>query len=545
MVRMRAATDEQRRPGRGAAWDPEEVRPAAGGHTTVLLIEDSDPDADLVKELLSDEAPEIDLHRVCRLSEAERVLPNTFELILLDLGLPDGVGLEVVKRVRGLAGTTPIVVLTGLGDERLARQCLEHGAQDFVRKGDLDGYLLIRAIEHSRARERARDLERQLESADRLATLGQLAANVAHEVNNPATFVQLNNDELLTVIEELLEQRGIDGPLGGALEEMRALLEENRTGINRIVALVRDLQAHTNNAVRTVSTADVNALCRSTCSLASRRLKDRVTLRFDLAPVPILELDPGRLGQVLMNLLINASQAGAEGDPQLEVCVATRYREGWLELNVSDTGVGIAPEHRRRIFEPFFTTKPAEKGTGLGLSICRDLIETMGGTITVAAGPVRGSVFSIRVPARPAAAPQPTEPSFRASPRKRVLLVDDDRTILRTLTRALAPYHDVTPANGGHEALLKAAQQQFDVIVCDLVMPEMDGVQLIEELCSRYPEYTSRVCVLSGGATTIRTATFVEESGIPQLTKPASVRDLRSMIEEVTRTPTGSEAARR
>ncbi len=454
-------------------------------------------------------------------------------------------GLEVVKRVRGLAGTTPIVVLTGLGDERLARQCLEHGAQDFVRKGDLDGYLLIRAIEHSRARERARDLERQLESADRLATLGQLAANVAHEVNNPATFVQLNNDELLTVIEELLEQRGIDGPLGGALEEMRALLEENRTGIRPDRRpRPRSPGPHQQRRPNRLHCGRQRAV---PLDLQPRLTPPQGPGHAALRPCSGSHpgLDPGRLGQVLMNLLINASQAGAEGDPQLEVCVATRYREGWLELNVSDTGVGIAPEHRRRIFEPFFTTKPAEKGTGLGLSICRDLIETMGGTITVAAGPVRGSVFSIRVPARPAAAPQPTEPSFRASPRKRVLLVDDDRTILRTLTRALAPYHDVTPANGGHEALLKAAQQQFDVIVCDLVMPEMDGVQLIEELCSRYPEYTSRVCVLSGGATTIRTATFVEESGIPQLTKPASVRDLRSMIEEVTRTPTGSEAARR
>ncbi len=541
---MLAATDDQRRPGRDTSPVSDKIRASAGSSTTVLLVEDSDGDAGLVEELLADEAPEIMLRRVALLHEAERILrPDTFELILLDLGLPDGVGLDVVERIRRVAGNTPIVVLTGRGDDRLARQCLEHGAQDFVRKSDLDGHVLLRAIEHSRARERARDLERKLESADRLATLGQLAANVAHEVNNPATFIQLNSHELLSNIDALLGQRSIEEPLHGVLHEMRVLLEENLTGINRIVALVRDLQAHTNNAVRTVTTADINALCRSTCSLASRHLTHRARLRFDLSPVPILDLDPGRLGQVLMNLVVNASQAVGEGNTENEVCVATQYRDGWLEVNVSDTGVGIAPEDRTRIFEPFFTTKPAEKGTGLGLSICRDLVEAMGGSITVTSGPVRGSVFSVRVPAQRASAPQPTESPILKSTRKRVLLVDDDRHILRPLTRALSPFHDVTPAGGGHEALRKVARQEFDVVICDLVMPEMDGVQLIEELCKRHPEYTSRVVVLSGGATTVRTATFLEESGIPQLSKPTSVYQLRAMIEAVTNPATAPEAS--
>lgn len=511
----------------------------------VLLVEDSDGDAGLVAEFLSDEAPEIELRRVARVEDAERLPLDAFELILLDLRLPDGVGLDVLERIRAAPGKTPIVVLTGESDDRLARQCLERGAQDFIRKSELDGHVLVRAIEHAQARERARQLERKLESADRLATLGRLAATVAHEVNNPATFVQLNSQELLGLIGTL-HDAGRDAQPGfrEKLGEMRTLLEENLSGINQIVALIQDLQAHTNNAARVVDRSDVNALCRSTCSIAARQLRHRATLRLDLSPMPPLKLSPGRLGQVLMNVVVNASQAVGEGGSGHEVCVATRYNEGVLEVRISDTGVGIPPEHHARIFDPFFTTKTAEAGTGLGLSISRDLVEEMGGRITITNRPERGSVFSIHVPAQPVSDPPPAESPAVDSPRRRVLLVDDDSSVLRPLTRALSRFHDVTPARGAHDALRKAAQTDFEVVFCDLVMPEMDGVQLIEELWLRHPEYAERVVVLSGGATTTRATNFLETSGVPYMTKPTSLRALREMIERLASGATDPEASR-
>jgi CheY-like chemotaxis protein/anti-sigma regulatory factor (Ser/Thr protein kinase) len=264
--------------------------------------------------------------------------------------------------------------------------------------------------------------------------------------------------------------------------------------------------------------------------------------------------DASRLGQVFLNLLVNAAQAMVEGDASRnEIRVAVREEAGQVVVDIADTGAGIAPEHLDRIFDPFFTTKPVGVGTGLGLSICRGIITGLGGEITVESEVGRGTTFHVSLPASPADehAPTPAPSSaFPASsrrgvdhaasagrPRGRVLIVDDEPALAAALGRSIEREYAVVVVSSGRDALdLLRRDDGFDVILCDLIMPHVTGMDLHAELVRTAPSLADRMIFMSGGTFTSRAREFLSRVTNPTLDKPFDLKML-SMLLRARTTP--------
>lgn len=523
----------------------EATREASGpSRRRLLLVEDNPGDVALITAVLARPSggPRLDVSVAGRLATALEELPGGIALVLLDLRLPDGDGVDVLRRIRGQAPDVPVVVLTGMEDAALARQCLEEGAQDYVRKDELPDHDLRRAIDFALARVRARELAKRLEHSDRLAAIGRLAAGVAHEVNNPAAFVQANSHEIARALQQchaaLAGIEHVPPEVLTTLENVRAMARDNLDGMDRIVSIVRGLTVFARAQTASSAPLDVGELCRTSSNLVLHQLRLRARFELDLVPTPPVVADSGTLGQVLVNLLINAAQAIEPGNVGANrVTLRTRAEEGSVVISVIDTGHGITPGHANRIFEPFFSTKPEGEGTGLGLSISREIVENHGGTLTVESSRELGTCFEIRLPASSqAVSPSATGPQRAEVPRvrRRVLLVDDEPQLLSALRRALERHHTVVTAPGGAEALaILRDDEAFDVVVCDLVMPEVDGIATFEAIDRDFPDLVGKLVILSGGAPTPGATRLLHDRGVELLRKPVTVRALLDTIDRL------------
>ncbi|MCM2333116.1 MAG: ATP-binding protein [Anaeromyxobacteraceae bacterium] len=389
---------------------------------------------------------------------------------------------------------------------------------------------LAEAVE---ARERAQE---RLAQSDRLASVGTLAAGVAHELNNPLTFVLSN---LAFAVEELhrLHASGMHVE-PDAVQDLERCLEEARQGADRMRVIVRDLRAFSRGDEPGHGPVEVRRALEYAIGLAWSQVRERARLVRDLAEVRPVRGSEARLGQVFLNLIVNAAHAIPEGAPgQHEVRVSTRPAAGgFVAVEVRDDGVGMTEEVRRKIFDPFFTTKPVGVGTGLGLWVCHNLVRAHGGEIEVESEPGRGTTFRVLLPeaeppaARPATpAPAPAPPRAR---RPRVLVVDDEPFVGATLRRQLTADHDVDVVASPAEALRRlAGGVPFDVVICDVVMPGGGGAALREELRRTAPALAERMLFISGGITTPEAAALAS-SGVPWLEKPF---DRRQLLEAMAR----------
>jgi CheY-like chemotaxis protein len=274
----------------------------------------------------------------------------------------------------------------------------------------------------------------------------------------------------------------------------------------------------------------------SACSMAWNQIRLRARLTKDFREVPPLAANENRLGQVFLNLLINAAQAIPEGDAAAhEIRVSLRQVDDYLEVDVSDTGLGIAAEAREHLFQPFFTTKPKGVGTGLGLSICQKIVRDCGGDITAHANPTAGTTFRVRLPIGTlAASAKPpllsNHPSIR---RARVLVIDDEPGIVDVVTRVLRTEHETVGAVGAQAALaLLSRDPGFEVIFCDLMMPDMNGMEFYAELQRSAPELIERLVFLSGGAFTLDARQFLAQVENLRLQKPFDTKSLRAIVRE-------------
>jgi PAS domain S-box-containing protein len=377
-----------------------------------------------------------------------------------------------------------------------------------------------------------RRLQAQLIQSDRMASMGTLAAGVAHEINNPLAYVVAN-------LGWVTQALGGASP-GAAIPpedhaEMREALEEARSGAERVRAIVRDLKTFSRADEPARGPTDVRRVLESALNLARNEIRHRARVVTDLGEVPTVEASEHRLGQVFLNLLINAAQAIPEGRAhQNQVRAVTRADDrGWAVVEVHDTGIGIPPEHLTSIFEPFFTTKPAGVGTGLGLAICHGIVTGLGGEIRVASQPGRGSVFQVLLPPARAPTPEPLPPAAPAprAPRARILVVDDEPLVGRAIQRILGAGHQVAVEASGRGALARLERgERFDLLLCDLMMPEMTGQDLLEALTRTAPELSSRVAFLTGGAFTPAAREFLERTGRPWLEKPFEAEALLRLV---------------
>src|SRR5262249_34570195 len=297
-----------------------------------------------------------------------------------------------------------------------------------------------------------RAMQAQLLVASRLASVGTLAAGVAHEINNPLAFVNAN---VLYLADELQRFRSALGP---ATDEILQLVTETRQGVERIGLIVRDLKAFSRVDSEDVSSlVDVRKVLAFAEKMAGKEMRQRARVVRDLQPVSMVKANESRLGQVFLNLLLNAAQAipdGAAADHEIRI----RTRIDALErvvVEVSDTGRGIPEELRARIFDPFFTTKPVGEGTGLGLSICLGIVRSLGGEIPLESEVGRGSTSRVAPP------PQKEEREVTlirpldqaAETRLRLLVVDDEPYICSAIQRLLRREHDVPALTTARQAL--------------------------------------------------------------------------------------------
>ena len=278
---------------------------------------------------------------------------------------------------------------------------------------------------------------------------------------------------------------------------------------------------------------DVKAEIETAVGIARSEIARRAQLRVEVAEhLPPVNAPPHELGQVLVALLVNAAQAIPEGHAaENEVRVSGRVEGDRIVIEVHDTGAGIAPADLARVFDPFFTTKPAGTGTGLGLSVCNSIVAAVGGSIEVESPPGGGTTFRVILPAHRPEPSRVKRPAAPAGKRGKVLVVDDELLVGKSLARLLNA-HDVTVLTSPLEVLQRtAAGERWDVVLCDLMMPEMSGMELEERLAAEAPEVVGKIVYLTGGAFTDRSRAFLE-AGRPHLEKPVDPADLRAEVAE-------------
>ncbi len=375
-------------------------------------------------------------------------------------------------------------------------------------------------------------MQAQLARAERLASLGMLAAGVAHEVNNPLSFI-LGSLELIQ-----RDIAGASGQAGSVLTELAERVGDARTGAERVQAIVRDLRLFSRVQDQAERPVDVRAAIHGALAMAKNEIRHRARLVLDLADVPDVMADEGRLGQVLLNLLLNAAQAIPEGNADAnQIRVVARPDGDGVRIEVQDTGRGIAPERLHRIFEPFYTTKAAGAGTGLGLAICHAVVAALGGRIEIDSAPERGTTARVVLPAIPPAVEVHREGSREPVPagrRGRILLVDDEPLIVKVLAEMLTSEHDVIYETSAEAALARLRTgERFDAIVCDLMMPQVTGIDLHETLLELAPDQARAMLFMTGGAFTPRSRAFLERMADAALEKPVDVPALKARLRRM------------
>ncbi len=389
-----------------------------------------------------------------------------------------------------------------------------------------------------------RRLREQLFVSDRMASVGTLATGVAHEINNPLAIVLANLDFARMGIGPLAEHAAIAGDptLESIVRDLETTVSEAREAADRVRFIVRDLRIFGRAGDEDeIGPVDLRSVMDSSVRMAWNEIRHRAKLVKDYDGSFVVEGNEPRLGQVFLNLVVNAAQAIPEGRAygnEIRIS-ARRLPDSRVCVEVADSGVGIAPEHLARIFNPFFTTKPVGVGTGLGLAICQRIVANLGGQISVESELGRGTTFRVVLRAaafdvQPAAKLDDViRPPTR---RARVLVIDDEPMMGSAIVRALSVEHDADRVGHAQDALDRIESgEHFDVILCDLMMPDIGGADFYDALRERHPELLERIIFLTGGAFTARARAFLEEVDNLRLEKTFDVQHLRTIIGERVR----------
>lgn len=370
-------------------------------------------------------------------------------------------------------------------------------------------------------------IQQRLVDADRLAAMGTLAAGVAHEINNPLTYALLGVQRI--GIE--LAATGVPEP---RLASIRELLSEIEHGISRVASITQGLRSFARADEAMPGPIDLAATLESALRMVDNDLRHRAELVKRIGELPLVVGTASRLEQVIINILLNALQAlPAEGAQTIEVTAAMRGPD--VVLAVRDTGRGIPADILGRIFDPFFTTRRIGEGMGLGLAVCKSIIEGFGGSIEVESTPGSGTTMRLVLLAHhgavPAASPPP--PSVIARARRKVLIIDDERLVRDALVRLLSSAHDVTASGTGEAGLAAIAAGSFDVIICDVMMPGMNGREVHRRLASGHSGVERRLVFISGGTFTPELDEFMATTTNRCLTKPFKLDDVLDAIDAI------------
>lgn len=396
------------------------------------------------------------------------------------------------------------------------------------------GALRIEAIvrdvnERQKLQDRARELYHELSQAEKLATLGQTMSGVAHELNNPLATI-------LACAERLTSHPHAD--------QTKRDLDAIHNAADRAARIVRNLQTFARKRHTTRTMVDLNHIVRETLTLRTyeQRVSNIVILQALAGGLPPVFADPHQIQQVLLNLIVNAEQAmlGAHGRGTLVLRSWHDAERDAVLLEVHDDGPGVPDDLQPRIFDPFFTTKPVGKGTGLGLSVAYAIAHEHGGRISVSSSPNRGASFVFELPVGgsnvrlPEARPTTQAPVVPRG--TRALVIEDEQALGEAVADALKDEGFlVDRASDGEQALARIAERVYDVVICDLKMPTVDGMTFFRRASAERPQLARRVVFVTGDVAGTETERFLEESGCRWLPKPFRLKDLVRVAKETLR----------
>ncbi|MGI8706405.1 MAG: response regulator [Sphingomicrobium sp.] len=459
------------------------------GVTSLLVVEDSPGDARLLREMFSEDgANSTVMTHVDTMEAAEKHLAvHDFDIVLLDLGLPDAQGLEAVRRARAAAPAMPLVVLSGLDDERVALEALQGGAQDYLIKGQIDSRGLLRALRYA--------IERKSLEADALALSAkvEIACEEAEAATAAkATFVANMSHEIRTPLNSIIGFSDLLLDDVSLNRTQRRYLELVKNAGGALLTVVNDIldfsKLDAGKVELTNEVFSLGALVSSTVSIVEGTAEAKgldLQIRID----PALTLyncgDSARIRQILLNLLSNAVKFTSAGSVFLDIGkTGSASSSERVRFEICDTGAGVPAESQSRLFQQFTQADPSisrrHGGTGLGLSICNSLVGLMGGRIGFIENKEKGSTFWFEIDLATATEAD-VRPQLCSDPSSRtgvkVLLVEDlvmnQELACTILSRA---GHKVDIANDGIEAIAAVEANPYDLILMDIQMPRMDGV---------------------------------------------------------------------
>jgi signal transduction histidine kinase len=532
------------------------------------------------------------------------------EVLICDLHMPDIHGFDLATRLSALRSDVPVIyasaddslesVLSAVDLQAFGYVLKRGGAVEMLSSCVWRALVHLRAIRknhelaaqlrhanqelEARVRERTAQLEQAMNQSneqagqlrialktleesrecallnERLAALGMLAAGVAHDINNPASFVLSNLRAALIDLEELRVRAHLPPPpdlvsisrppqidtaempepdrVSYLLARAETLVGESLGGVERVVSIVGDITqfARPQQAVREL--VDLNEVVASSVKFLRNQVRHRARLETRFATGPLVMGSQVRLVQMLVSLLSNAVHAVSEGDSDQNcISVVTETTPTQAVVSVTDTGCGIPASQLSRVRDPFFTTKPVTQGTGLGLTLCTWIVSDHDGRLDIASEVGRGTSVTVSFPRAPAMdcrVSPPDPPRSAKLQGLRILVIDDEKQLLRAYRRDLQADNEVKTACGGAEAIALLAQDAaFDLVLCDLMMPAMDGPAVHALISQRWPELARRMIFVTGGAFTDRCRAFVTRVSCPVVNKPVRSDELATAYRAV------------
>ena len=563
-------------------YSDEQTDVAEVEHGAILLVDD-DP---IVLEVTAARLRNLG-HQVvmaCGGAEALTVSLRGVDLVVTDLAMPDVDGFAVLSHVHAHDPMTPVIVLSGHTEMDCVLDAIRQGAFDYVLKDGTEEPLAaavrralsqvrlerrnielvaeLREVNHRledeiadrtaqlRAsneilrteREQLRETVSTLKStqarliqAEKIASVGMLTAGVAHEINNPLSFLLPNVAYVGETIDAMVEQGRPFTRDSEEVVELKDLLGDCEFGLSRIEKVVGQLKLFARPDEPENSRVSLGEIVDTLLKFTRSEVRHYAEIHCDVDPACYVNVCVSQLQQVLLNLIVNAAHAIPDDRPGI-ISVRAYPNDDFVCIDVSDNGVGISQAEQVKIFEPFYTTRRDKEGTGLGLSISLELTKKMGGKLSVHSVEGQGTTMTVVLPActeersRPAVVD--TKSLCHAS--KTILLVDDEAATLRALSRVLAKRHSTVAFTSGCEALdWLTAHPRPDLVLCDLMMPEMSGPQLYRRSVQLDPEIGKRFVFVTGGAVTPEAHEFIQTTVNPVIMKPltdAKIRDLPRLV---------------
>ena len=455
--------------------------------------------------------------------------------VLLDYRLPDLNGLQILAQLTNdpELAMIAVVMLTANDDPRAVIDSMKAGAVDYLRKDELQRESLDRAIRFALQRSNLRRVEHRLHEAERLAAIGQLAAGVAHEINNPAAFVLTNLTLALEQVRQLKQVFEGGQSQDSLFADLEEGIEDSLDGIRRISGITKDLSELAHPGPKEQVEVELRDLAEQVVKLLRSKATDRCKLLIAPGGTESVFGDRGRLLQAVVNLVDNAIAAITPGQPENNwVQIRAKGTPDEVRIIVEDSGEGISPAVASRVFEPFFTTKPRGQGTGLGLALTRSIARQHGGDLEFE-HLARGTRFSVILPRR-----SPHQTAAMSAPKVltrpsggTLLIIDDEKAVLRSLERVLRKHYDVVTAADARSAYSAAKTQTFDIVLCDLSMPDINGVEVFHHLSRLQPELSSRMMFLSAASVSDELRRKAATTNCPILSKPIEAASLIEAVE--------------